>query len=72
MAPQVPVYAAAFFNGRFKAGASQSDAVAETKDFVRAALRLVQQQPYWARRGGSDETMCVSTWAEVARRQPAA
>ena len=46
MAPQVPVYAAAFFNGRFKAGASQSDAVAETKDFVRAALRLVQQQPY--------------------------
>lgn len=54
MAPQVPVYAAAFFNGRFKAGASQSDAVAETKDFVRAALRLVQQQPYWARRGGSD------------------
>jgi len=50
----VPVYAAAFFNGRFKAGASQSDAVAETKDFVRAALRLVQQQPYWARRGGTD------------------
>ena len=48
------MYAAAFFNGRFKAGASQSDAVAETKDFVRAALRLVQQQPYWARRGGSD------------------
>jgi hypothetical protein len=54
VAPQVPVYAAAFFNGRFKAGASQSDAVAETKDFVRAALRLVEQQPYWARRGGSD------------------
>ena len=50
----VPVYAAAFFNSRFKSGASQPEAVAETKDFVRSALRLVQQQPYWARRGGSD------------------
>ena len=53
----VPVYATAFFNGRFKAGASQPDAVAETKDFVRSALRFVQQQPYWARRGGADHVL---------------
>ena len=50
----VPVYATAYFNGRFKAGVSQQEAADSTKELVRSALRLVQQQPYWARRGGSD------------------